>query len=870
MFFALTFLLFFGLPWLSAQSPGMRRERVLKSGWQFREVNSSEPMQVPEWHPAAVPGDVHLDLLRNGLIPSPFYRDNVKRLQWIETADWEYRDTFSVGASLLESRHTDLVFEGLDTDAEVFLNGSLILTANNMFREWSVDVRGRLHSGNNILRVVFPSPIREAGRIASQDSWRNSTHAPTPIKTYLRKAAYEYGWDWGPRLVTSGIWREVRLETWHEARISNLFISQEDIHRDVAHVDAQVEITASSSREATVSVTYAEAASHGFETRRVLLHAGVNKISFPFEISKPDLWYPAGYGSQPLYRFAASVAMNGRDEDSIAVRTGLRSVELRRRRDAWGRSFEFVVNGIPVFAKGASVVPFDSFPERVSEADYRRILEAARDANMNMVRQWGGGYYESDAFYNLCDKLGLMVWQDFMFGNEWQPGTSGFRRNVAAEAAYQIRRLRNHPSIVLWCGNNETEASWKWPRTVAMTLGNPEIARHMWQGYLLLFNGVIGSAVEKYDPAVPFWPSSPSADYEHTSGDFRMPDERNLASPQTYMSGDMHLYGVHAPFDYDKYFPRFMSEYGWLSFPDPATLDEYTRPQDRTSISTPVMLAHQDGENGDQDTLREVRQLYGEPRDLPSLIYLSQVVQAEWVKAGAEHLRRNRPRTMGSLYWQLNDCWPVASLSSIDYYGRWKALQYYAHRFYNPLLISPHVKNGNLSVYVVSDKLKATPASVRLRILRFDGTVLDDRRVNVSIPPASSRIWLNVPMESVARMNQGRLGSIFAVADLIVDRKTASRNVVFFVPWRELDLPHPEIRADLTRDGAAYKLRLISRVFAPDVAIRFGSSDVHLSDDYFDLLPGEARTIGITSPDALARLQSEMKFFSVADALASR
>jgi len=715
---------------------------------------------------------------------------------------------------------------------------------------------------------VFPSPIRQAANAAAVDAWRNQTHAPTLEKTYLRKAAYEYGWDWGPRLVTSGIWRGVRLETWDKARISSLYVQQRDIHPVVAHIAAQVEVTASAAGSAIVSVRYNEGTQSRSYSQRVLLHTGTNSIIFPIEIVKPDLWYPAGYGKQPLYKFSATLSSERGVEDTASTRAGLRTVVLRRDVDQWGRSFEFVVNGIPIFAKGASVIPFDSFPSRVTAANYKRVLEAARDANMNMVRQWGGGYYESDEFYNLCDELGLMVWQDFMFGNEWQPGSYVFKQNVESEVTYQIQRLRNHPSVVLWCGNNETEASWNWPRTAAMTNNDPEIARHMWQNYLTLFSGVIAQTVARLDPETPFWPSSPSADYEDTSGDFRMPDAKNLSESQEYMSGDMHNYAVHAPEEYEQYFPRFMSEYGWLSFPDRQTIRTYTEPNDRTSITTPVMRAHQDGEQGNADILNAVVKRYGQPKDLDSLVYLSQVMQAEWVRIGAEHLRRNMPRTMGSLFWQLNDCWPGATLSSMDYEGRWKALQYYTRRFYSPILLSPHIENSSLAVYVISDKMMPVQAIIRLRIMKPDGAVLDEKSQTVVVPPLSSKAYMSVPLAELQRISDSATSSTFAVTDLIVGEKDVYTRVTYFAPNRDLQLPKPVIHAEIVKKGGSLQVRLRSNTLARDVYVSFGDEDARLSDNYIDLLPNQERRIDLLGKTDIKRLQASLRVISLEDSIA--
>ncbi|HEY1203054.1 MAG: glycoside hydrolase family 2 protein [Bryobacteraceae bacterium] len=813
---------------------------LLHSNWEFRQRGGDSA----EWHPAQVPGCLHLDLLRNKLIPDPFYRDNEAKLQWIENADWEYRGTIQASEELLKHRHIELVFEGLDTYSEVSLNGTLVLRADNMFREWRVDVKPYLKAGANLLVIFFPSPIKAAAKVAATDKWRAKTH--TEEKTYIRKAAYEFGWDWGPRFVTSGIWRPVKLETWDDARISDLHIRQRDVTAQVAHLAAEVEVVAEGDLSAEVNLEIERAGEKTEVAHQAELHAGVNHIDLPLEIMKPELWYPAGYGAQPIYEFHAILKTGASVADEASARTGLRSVVLRRDLDQWGRSFEFVINGVPVFGKGADVIPFDSFPTRVTTEQYRQVLQSAVDANMNMIRHWGGGYYETDEFYDLCDRLGIMIWQDFMFGNDWQPGTYPFKQSIAAEAEYQVRRLRNHPSIVIWCGNNETEAAFAWRG------GNKlpsEVSRRMWEDYLTVFSGILPRVVERLTPETPYWPSSPSADYEEISAD--------------YQSGDMHDWSVwhgRVPFrDYEKHFPRFMTEYGFQSFPEMRTVESFTVPEDRTGITTPVMLAHQKNTAGNAIIHQYLLRDYPEPRDFAAFLYASQVLQAEGIKIGAEHLRRNRPRTMGSIYWQLNDCWPVASWSSLDYYGRWKALQYYARRFYNDLLVSPHEENGAVAVYVVSDRTAPVAAELRIRLMSVDGATLSDKPQPIQVTPLSSRVYAQFPFPKDADPSR-----TFVATDLIVGGKTVSSNVLFLAPTKDVRLPQAPIKTELN----GTRLRLSSPVLARSVRVSFGSLDATPSDNYFDLLPSQPVDIAIAGSATADELRQNLKVMSLVDAFA--
>jgi beta-mannosidase len=839
----------------------------LDSGWQFRATTEVEKPELKQWHSAQVPGVVQTDLLHNGLIPDPFDKDNEFHLQWIGLAGWEYQTTFQLDAAALARQHLDMVFSGLDTFADVYLNDQPILYADNMFRRWRVPAKTQLKSGSNTLRIVFHSAVEHMlpyvkslpyvlPSISTHNFGNEENIATAP---YTRKASYQYGWDWGPRFLTEGIWQPVRLEMWDAVRIENLHIHQQNVSRDLANVTAELEIEANQPVTATLALSHDEiSAAQTLDGNQTLqLNAGINHISFLVRIAGPKLWYPVGYGAQNRYHFSA-VIRTGKDLAARAdTKTGLRSIELRRVSDEWGKSFEFVVNGITVYSKGADVIPFDSFPNRVTPEVHRNILQSAVDAHMNMVREWGGGYYESDDFYDICDELGLMVWQEFAFGGDLIPGDMAYQENVRQEAVDQIQRLRDHPSIVIWCGNNEVETGWwHWgDRQEFKASISPDTRDRIWQDYVIMFADILKEAVDRYADPTPYWPSSPSANWED------IPDNQN--------NGDMHYWAVwhqQAPAsDYTKQFPRFMTEYGFQSFPEMRTIQAYAHDPEDFDIRSTVMQAHQKNKGGSERILTYMLREYREPKDFASFVYLSQVQQAEIIKIGAEHFRRDRPRTAGSLYWQLNDCWPVASWASIDYYGRWKALNYYARRFYDDILISPFLHDGKIDVYVVSDKLQPLSGAIHMRLLDFSGNLLSEQTKDVQIPAQSSAIYFSADQAYFAAKADPRKS--FLAFDLAVSGKYVSRNLIFFDVTHDLDLPvAPKIETSLAQNAGDYTVTLKSTQLARNVYISFGVLDVHAADNYFDLLPGESATIHLISKAALSQLQASLRVMSLTDA----
>ena len=847
----------------------------LDAGWQLRiQPDTPQAARHPEqsgWISAHVPGSVQTDLLAAGKIGDPFYRDNEAGLQWIGLADWDYRLVFNVDAATLKRDHVELVFDGLDTFADVSVNDKPVLSADNMFRRWRVPAKNVLHAGSNTLQVTLHSPIAKLQPWLLKQPYAlpgefDSAFGDEPkgkqTSNYVRKANYQYGWDWGPRFVTLGIWQPVRLESWTEARLEDFHIAQPHVDADKAELAAEVSLQAGKPGPAHVVLGWtAPDGSHGEAAQDVTLAAGDNTVRLPFAIAHPQRWWPAGYGKQDLYRFHVEIT-RGNDTLASADRSsGLRSVELRRDRDAWGRSFAFVVNGVPIFAKGADLIPTDSFPERTTPAQLRALLTSARDANMNMLRMWGGGYYQSDAFYDMADQLGIMIWQDFMFGGAVTPYDPAFRDNARIEAEQQVRRLRDHPSIVLWCGNNEVQTGWEsWPdrEDFKKSIGNDERQR-IEDGMRELFGSTLRDVVKANDPEVPYWASSPSTDFE---------GEANVLD-----NGDYHYWKVWSGSEPIEHYldvaPRFQSEYGLQSFPVMATIESFATPADMTPNS-PVMRAHQKFANGDGNDrlLLYIRGNYGEPRDFASFVYLSQLMQAEGIELAAEHLRSTRPQSMGSLYWQLNDVWPGPSWSSLDYFGRWKALQYHARRFYAPVDVVPLRRDGHTTLHLVSDRTTPFKATLRTRLYDMAGKRLRESSKPVDAPALSSATAGEFSdAELLHGANPARSVASF---DVIENGEVIAHHLLYFGLAKTLALPaQPGLSASWHAAGDAVVVTVSARQLARGVWLDLGNIDAQLSDNAFDLLPGESKDVTITSTAQASRLKAALKLTSLVDAVQS-
>ena len=769
--------------------------------------------------PADVPGSVYHDLLTAGRIPDPFYRDNETEALKLMEYDFHYSRAFQVDGELLDCGAVLLRCEGLDTLAAVYINGAEAGRADNMHRVWEFDVKDLLREGENTIAVHFASPTKFIRESYAADPADGTADAMEGFPS-LRKAHCMFGWDWGPRLPDAGIWRDISLIGVDTARIRDVLVKQ--FHEDgrvTLEIDTHIARLADATAEVRVSVTAPDGTvlTGGGETCRI-------------DIPDPQLWWPAGYGGQPLYRVEVELISNGTRLDVWSRRTGLRTMTVSRVKSEHGESFSHCVNGVDVFAMGMDYIPEDNLLPRVTPERTRRLLEDARAANVNTIRVWGGGYYPDDYFYDICDELGLLVWQDFMFACAVYNLTEAFEETITAEFVDNIRRLRSHPSLALWCGNNEMEqfaGSGLWIKAMRQK-----------SDYIKMFQYIIPKVLKKEDPQAFYWPSSPSS-----GGDFDEPGDPSR--------GDVHDWDVwHGlkPFtDYRNYLFSYVSEFGFQSFPCMETIEAFTLPEDRNIFSY-IMEKHQRNATANGRIVTYLSQTYLYPATLDKLVYASQLLQAQAMQYGVEHWRRNRGRCMGAVIWQLNDCWPVASWAGIDYFGRWKALQYYARRFFAPVLVSCHeeglVDQEDISVNtehidprktarlnVSNETMEAFAGRIDWSLRRPDASVIEEGSFDVAVP-ALAAVWL--PEQDFTKY--GPYDCYYAYR--LTDRagRTVGEGSVLFCAPKHFRFQDPGLTVRLEGDVAV----VTASAYARSVEVQCGP-DVLLEDNYFDMNGGERR-----------------------------
>jgi beta-mannosidase len=786
--------------------------------WLFREVDEDR------WLPAEVPGSVHVDLLRAGRIPDPFVGDAEKRVQWVAERDWIYRKTFEVDGALWEEDRIALVCDGLDTLAEVRLNGRVLSETANMFRQYEWEVTSLLREGSNELEIAFHSPVQYITRLQDQRPLRGVLQA-IPGGPHLRKAPCQFGWDWGPQLPPIGIWKEIRLEGHSTARLADVHLRQQHAGDEVV---LSARVTVERWEEDPLRVELRVVDPEGTVRTADAALAG-DAATVEVAIDDPELWWPNGLGEQPLYEVMVALSAAGEVCDERDYRVGLRTLELRQEPDEWGESFTFVVNGVPVFAKGSNWIPADSFPTQIGDEQLEYLIWSVAATHQNMLRVWGGGFYEEDRFYDLCDEYGILVWQDCVFSCSIYPlDAPAFLESVRAEIVENVRRLRHHASLALWCGNNEMEwgwVSWGWDTSHNAALK---------EAYDRFFHRLLPEWCAREDPDHPYWPSSPS------SGD-------PFQDPNAQEKGDAHYWDVwhgRRPFTaYRDQYPRFMSEFGFQSLPPLKTIATYASRED-WNMTSYIMEHHQRSGSGNGLMVAQMTDTFRMPNGFPSLVYLSMVLQAEGIRYGVEHWRRNRHRVSGTLYWQTNDCWPVASWSSLDYYGRWKALHYAARRFYAPLLLSIEDDGTWMSVHVTNDETEAWEGKVRWALETLDGEIVVERLEEVSAPPLASTQVCS--LDFVNRVDDDIRRDVIFVADLWEGDEQVATQVATLVPNKHLSLVDPELSVTLVLQDDQLVCELAATSLARFVELSLQGADVVWSDNYFDVLPG--RTPAVTCP----------------------
>ncbi len=819
--------------------------------WEFKQVGKNE------WLSATVPGTVHQDLINHNLIPDPFYGLNEAKVQWVENEDWIYRTSFNVTQDDLNYQGAILNFEGLDTYADIYLNGALVKRTDNMFVSYEIPIKKFLKIGDNSLQILFHSPIKMTLPQLETQGFQypaDNDHSPNKVSVYSRKAPYSYGWDWGIRLVTSGVWRPVTLSFYNNALIDNIYVRQLSVNKELAKVDNIFTINSLVDDTAVITMNCSYKNEPAISVQKeIKLNKGENTVSIPLEIKNPHLWMPNGWGEAALYDFVSTLRVNGKKVAVKKERIGLRTIEVVMEDDKDGKSFFFCVNGHPMFAKGANYIPDDALLPNITEERIKRMFADVKDANMNMLRVWGGGVYESDLFYKYADENGIVIWQDFIFGCTSYPSDPSFIKRVEEEADYNIRRLRNHASLAMWCGNNEIYEGlrfWGWDKKY----NDPSIMKGMFEGYDKLFHQLLPAKVKELDP---------DRFYMHGS-----PYEANWGRPESWKIADSHNWGVwygrklFESFDND--YGRFMSEYGFQSFPEMKTISSFATEKDY-QIESDVMNGHQKASIGNELIDKTMRIYYNVPADFKDFVYVGQVLQGKGMRRGFEAHRRNMPYCMGTLYWQLNDSWPVVSWSSIDYFENWKAMHYEAKRAFAPIIINAIKEGENLNFYAISDKLEDyNNVTLELKTIDFNGKVLSKEIVKGDIKANCSALFHKADFNKIAKSPRN---SLLVITLKDKNGKLINKDQYFFNYPKDLDLPKAKIVSSLKKKDGEYVLTLKSNSLAKDLFIEIPVQGARFSDNFFDLLPGETKVVTIKSDKLKKDSSVDIKLHQLSDTI---
>ena len=788
--------------------------------WEFQQENKDN------WLPATIPGTVHTDLFANSVIENPFLGTNEKKIQWIENENWTYKVSFSISKSEIQYQNIDLQFDGLDTYATVFLNGKQILEADNMFRIWKVSVKNQIIEGKNTLEVVFKSAVKE-GKLQAQ----NLTYTlPPDERVFTRKAQYQYGWDWGPRFVTAGIWKDVNLIFWNDIKLVNVKYKQLELTKEKAIVEFNTEINVAKAGKIDLALNDS--------ITTINLEKGLNAIQMQYQIDNPKFWWPNGLGDAYLYPFEISLVGNTSIIETQKINIGLRTIELVQEKDTIGTSFYFKVNGIPVFIKGANYIPDDSFLPSVTDAVYKARIKDAVEANMNMLRVWGGGIYGSDIFYEECDKNGILVWQDFMFACAMYPGDEGYLKNVKQEIIDNVNRLQNHPSLALWCGNNENNEAWHnwgWQKQYKYSTKD---STKIWNDYERLFHQLIPKTLDSLLPKEKnfYWPSSPSIGW---------------GRKESMLQGDSHYWGVwwgKEPFEkYEKKVGRFMSEYGFQGMPNMETFKKFAIKEELNLQSETVKL-HQKHPTGYETIEEYMKKDYVIPKSFEDYSYVSQLLQAEGMKIAIESHRRAKPYCMGTLFWQLNDCWPVTSWSSVDYYGNWKAFHYQVKKSFENLLISVAEEDTDYKIYIINDNLENSIGDLIVKTIDFNGKIISEVSLKREVLGNSSQVYYSFPKAAIQKKNHKKTGlSVTFISD-----KKKVETLYYWVKPKKLALIKPTIKWKYIDPTT---IEITSDVLAKNVYL-YTNENTHFSANFFDMLPNEVYRITLSKPAQMIKVKS--------------
>lgn len=806
---------------------------MLDKGWTFCQAGTDK------WMTANVPGTVHQDLICHKQLPDPFYGTNETKIQWVEKEDWEYRTTFHVTSEQLLRGAAQLTFEGLDTYADVYLNGALILKADNMFVGYSLPVKEVLRLGENKLNVFFHSPIKQTLPQWNSNGFdypADNDHSDKRLSIFSRKAPYSYGWDWGIRMVTSGIWRPVSLRFYDIATIDDFHVKQLTLNDQQARLSGELEVNSLANEEAEVVLSYSLPNAHPVSVRQnITLKPGINRVVVPVEVKNPVRWMPNGWGEPTLYTISAQIICHNKVIAAQQQRIGLRTIRLVNEKDKDGESYYFEVNGIPMFAKGANYIPSDAMLPSVTEERYRTLFRDVKAAHMNVVRVWGGGVYEDNLFYDLADENGILIWQDFMFGCTIYPADPTFLKRVEQEADYNIKRLRNHACLAMWCGNNEILEGlkyWGWQSKYT-----PETYEQFYRNYDKLFRQLLPDRVKVLDEG---------RFYVHGSPYFA-----NWGRPDSWKIGDSHNWGIwygKKPFESsDTELGRFISEFGFQSFPEMKTIATFAAPEDY-EIESEVMNSHQKSSIGNSLIRTYMERDFIVPEKFEDFVYVGLVLQGQGMRYCFEAHRRHRPYCMGTLYWQLNDSWPVVSWSGIDYFGNWKALHYQAARAFAPLIINPIQEDGNLNVYLLSDKLEnLSGLTLDMQLIGFNGKKLARKSITADAPANASVKAFGCALDDWATEDD-RKGCFLLFTLKDKSGHELAKDVHFFTQTKNLNLPQTAINTKVKVLDGSCEVTLKSAQLAKDVFIQIPIQGARFTDNFFDLLPGESRKIIITSP----------------------